>query len=219
MANVTVRHLLDMAVEVLQDANYDNWTETEFINWYNLIARQAVVYAPDANPVIEPILLGASAKHVIPAAGLALINVIRNMGADGETPGAAITPSTIQMITAFDKNWTTATSAAVIKHFMPETKRTWYSYPPSNGAGYIEIEYSKVPSLISYDADGDWESALVGVTDDYVFAVLEGILWKAFSKDTDFPGNQERSGTHMNAFLQAVGAPKVGQQMASPQGA
>lgn len=212
MANLTVRTLLDMVEVILQDADNDNWDLTELLRWYNLSCRQTVIFAPEANPIIEAVLLAAGVKQTIPASGLALINVIRNMGADGATPGAAIFPSTVKIIQAFDSSWATATAAAAIDNFMPETDRTFYTYPPSNGAGYVEMEYSKVPTAVIYDEAGAWETALVGVTDKYVKAVLEHILSLAFSKDTDFPGNLERAQMHLAQFGQAVGAPMASEQ-------
>jgi len=217
MANMTVRGLLDMVEVILQDADNDNWGLTELITWYNLSCRDCVIYAPEANPVIEPVKLAAAVKHSIPAGGLALINIIRNMGTDGLTPGEAIFPSTVKIVQSFDPSWNTATAAAVIQNFMPETDRTFYSYPPGDGTGYVEMEYSKVPTAVAYDANGDWESAMVGVTDKYVTAVLNSILARAFSKDTDFPGNLERSADHERQFMQAVGAPIAAEQRAAQE--
>lgn len=207
MANMTVRALLDMVEVILQDSDNVNWDLTELLKWYNLACRQTVIYAPEANPIIEPVKLAAAAKHTIPAGGLALINIIRNMGTDGLTPGVAIFPSTVKILQAFEPDWNSATAAAAIDNFMPETDRTFYSYPPGDGTGYVEMEYSKVPTAVIYDAEGAWETLLVGVTDKYVNAIKEHILASAYAKDTDYPGNLERSQNHMGLFAQAVGAP------------
>lgn len=214
MASVTVRHLLNLAEGILQDADNDSWTLTDLINWYNLSARQTVILAPQANPIIESVKLVAGVRQVIPAKGLALIEIKRNMGADGATAGNAVFPSTTKIMQSFLQGWSAVTAAAAIVHFMPETDRIWYNYPPSDGTGWVEEEYSKVPDAVTYDEGGDWESALVGVTDKYVDACLNFILSRAFAKDTDFPGNAARSQDHERQWLQAVGAGDVAAQRA-----
>jgi hypothetical protein len=214
MASVTVRHLLNLAEGILQDAENDNWTLTDLINWYNLGARQTVILAPQANPIIESVKLAAGVRQTIPSKGLALIEIKRNMGTDGATAGDAVFPSTTKIMQSFLKGWSAATATVAIVHFMPETDRIWYNYPPSDGTGYVEEEYSKVPDAVTYDEDGDWESALVGVTDKYVDPILNFILSRAFAKDTDFPGNAARSQDHERQFLQAVGAGDIAAQKA-----
>ncbi len=206
MASMTVRHLLNLAEDILQDADNESWTLTELINWYNLGARQTVILAPQANPVIESVKLVSGVKQTIPARGLALISITRNMGTDGATPGNAVFPSSIRAMQAFLQGWSAVTATTAISNFMPETDTIWYCYPPSDGTGYVEEEYSRVPDAVIYDTAGDWESELVSVTDKYVDAVLNFLLARAFGKDTDFPGNIERARDHERQFLLAVGA-------------
>jgi hypothetical protein len=205
MANKTLRALFDEIAALLQDEGFTNWTETEFVSWYNLSAREVVVANPDANAVIESVKLVSGVKQDLPSGVLEFIRAVSNMGTDGLTRGEAITPSTIDLISAFDRNWATATATVAIKHAMKEQGGYWYNYPPSDGTGCVEIEVSKVPTQISFDDAGAWESALVGVDDKYVGPLMERMMAYCYSKDTDFPGSEERAAKHLGLFQQGVG--------------
>ena len=205
MANITVKHLIDQVAELLQDEGFVDWEETKLVEWYNISARQVVVAAPAANIVIEPVKLASGVKQSLPSTSLELVRVVRNMGTDGETPGGAVTGTTIDMIQRYNRNWNTETATTAIKHAMREQAGFWYCYPPSDGTGYVEIESSKVPTLISWDENGAWESALVGIDDKYLIPLMHLIMFYAYSKDTDFPGSEDRATKHFGLFTAGVG--------------
>ena len=207
MANVTVGHLVDMAYEILMDDSEDpqHWTKENLVNWYNLGARETVVLAPEANPVFESMILAAGVKQSIPANRIGLIDVIRNMGADGNTAGAGINRTDVGILTAYDRSWITATAGTTIKNWAPQSLTTFYVSPPSDGTTYVEIKASAVPTVVVYDTAGAWESALVGVAEKYVNAVFNWMLHRAYQKDGDYPGNDSRSRDFFNQFLLACG--------------
>lgn len=208
MANVTVGHAVGMVLEVLQDdqTTPEHWTKENLLNWYNLAGREVVSLAPDANTIFESIKLAAGVKQSIPASRIGLIDVIRNMGVDGITPGPGITKTDSRIITVYQRAWITATATAVIKNWAPESLSAFFVSPPSDGTTYVEIKVASVPDKVIYDAGGLWESALVGVSERYVGAVINWILYRAYQKDSDFPGNEARSKDYYQQFLMACGA-------------
>lgn len=208
MANVTVAHLIDMALETLQDdpTTPVHWTKQNLVNWYNLGARETVVFAPEANTVFETMKLAAGVKQSAPANRLALLDVIRNMGNDGLTAGDGITRTDLRILTAYSRAWGIATAVATVKNWAPESLTAFYVSPPSDGVGYVEIKVSAVPTAVVYDVPGVWESALVGVAEKYVNAVLNWILYRAYQKDSDYPGNESRSRNFYKQFLLSCGA-------------
>lgn len=208
MANMSMLTFVGQLEQLLQDEDNDNWTVTMLIGWYNRAARFTVVKAPNANMKLESTLLAAGTKQVIPAEGIALINVVRNMGTDGLTPGVAVTPSTIEIMQAVNRSWNTDTATVAIRNWMPENDRTWYCYPASDGTGYVELEYSAQPTTVVYDVGGDWETARVGVAERYVDAVFNLTMCMAFGPDTDYPGNTDRQLFYYNLFQDAIGQPR-----------
>lgn len=210
MAGQTLRVLLDLIGRLLQDEDYDNWTETELLQWYNQATRQVVIASPDANVSIESVKLVAGVKQYFPSGVLSFLKVTRNMGTDGETPGETVTPMTMEILGAWEPDWSNATATTAIEHSIKEQGDYWYCYPPSDGTGYVEIEVARAPDVVVYDDDGEWESELVGVHERFINAVMELIMYFAYSKDTDFPGSEARAIKHYNLYASAVGAQPMG---------
>jgi len=208
MANVTVKHIVDMAAEILQDdESNEHWSLTKLINWYNLAGREVVRLRPDANAVIDAVKLASGVKQSLPARGMAFLTALRNMGADGLTPGDAIGMSSLEVIGAFDRGWITATASATIYNAMPDPLRptTYWVSPGSDGTPYIEIEFSRTPEAVVYDAAGAWESNLVEVGEAFVNPVFNLVLAFAYQKDSDYPGNFQRSGYYRSVAMQGLG--------------
>jgi hypothetical protein len=128
------------------------------------------------------------------------------MGVDGITPGPGITKSDSRILTTFQRAWINATASAVIKNWAPESLSVFFVSPPSDGTTYVEIKVASVPDKVIYDSGGLWESALVGVGERYVGAIINWILYRAYQKDSDLPGNEARSKGYYQQFLIACGA-------------
>jgi hypothetical protein len=207
MANVTVGHLVDMAYEILKDepAAPVHWTKPNLVSWYNMATRETVAVAPEANTILESIKTAVGVKQSIPANRIALIDVIRNMGADGNTAGAGITRTDTRILTAYDRSWITATASATIKNWAPESLTAFFVSPPADGNSFVEVKVAAVPAQVVYDAGGVWESALVGVAEKYVDAVFNWMLHRAYQKDGDYPGNDQRAGMFFKQFLFCCG--------------
>ena len=217
MADITIKHLLDQALELLQDAvDRDQFDFPDLINWYNFGQRLLVSYLPDANALIETMKLAAGSRQSLPVRAMGLVNIHRNMGTDGLTAGPALIRSTLGALNAFDLSWSTVTAVEVIQNFMqdPVDKTIFYVYPPSDGTGYIELEFGQVPPIAVYDAAGVWENLMVGVHEKYVDSLLNYILHRSYDKDTDFPGNLERSAYYLDLFYSSAGLQNPGKQQA-----
>ena len=210
MANITFLYVVGIVAEILQDESDSSaergWTEETLLDYVNLTQRRIVSLAPQANPITAIMKLASGTKQSIPSGGIALINVIRNIDTNGITPGMAITPSLKNIIAFYDLNWSIATPVQQIYNYMPSTadKTIFYNYPPSDGTGYVQLEFSQVPPIINYEEDGDWENALIGVKEQYIDALINGMLALAYKKDSDYPGNAERDATYEAAFINAI---------------
>ena len=218
MATITIAHLIDIALDQLQDEDRDVplWDYQDLINWYNLGTRQIVSIDPRANPITVAIKLASGIKQAIPGGGIALLDVIRNMGADGSTPGRAIVQTTLEALRRSYPSYSTETATATIYNWMPDVAdRTIFRvYPPADGTSYAELEYGKVPTIVVYDAGGDWQSAYIGVKENYIDALMNYLLSRAFGKDTDIPGNIGKAGYYYGLFITGMGLPAPGQGQA-----
>jgi hypothetical protein len=198
MANITVKHLLDGIREIVQDTADTEaareWTDSYLVDAYNIEARVIASKLPDACTITEAVKLSANVKHSIPAKGIALIAVHRNMGATGLVHGEAINQADLGVIGLYDRDWASATAAALIINFMPDPAdpKVFYTYPPADGTTYVMEQYSVVPKQIVYDVDGDWELELVDIAEKYLSQLEKRIIARCYKKDSDIPGNMER---------------------------
>lgn len=211
---ITVGALINICRRKILDEEDLDFSDAELLQLYNNTNKKIVTLRPQAYTRIESMLLSAGNKQLIPSDGLTLISVRRNMGTDGATPGRAIRMSEGDVYTTLVPTWATDTAAEVIEDFwpVPNYPEQFYVYPPSDGSGYIELEYAKVPPVTIDDGGGAWESEQSPFNDSYIDAQINGILYTAYDDDTDIPGNTPRSALYYARFLQALGISTGGQQ-------
>ena len=87
MGTVTAKTILDKATIQLIDLTNIRWTRAELLSWLNDGMRQIVLIQPSASSTTDVIALQAGTRQYIPADGWLLLNIYRNMGTNGTTPG------------------------------------------------------------------------------------------------------------------------------------
>ena len=202
MSTITAQKILDRAELLLHDDTNIRWTAAEVLNWLNEGQREIVLLKPDAYSITESILLASGTKQSLPASGTMLLDVIRNMGTTGTTPGAVARIVERRILDDGQSDWHTQTAATTVKHWVydPETNpRVFYVFPQSTGTNYLEICYAKAPSEVA--AIGD----VITLDDIYSPALLNYILYRAYSKDADYAANAQRAQQARGEFLQLLG--------------
>jgi peroxiredoxin len=72
----------------------------------------------------------------------------------------------------------------------------------------LEIVYSALPTDVDVPPNGSVLTAVVGdisVADIYANALQDYILYRAWTKDSDFAGNGQRAMAYYGAFAQSIG--------------
>lgn len=201
MATVTVSSVISKVQTILQDTTGIRWPDTELLGWLNDGQREIVLYKPNAFVKNTSIKLIAGTKQTLPADGVQLIDVVRNMGTSGSTPGRAIRITMREILDSQVPNWHADSSSEVVKHYMYSAldPKTFYVYPPQPTAtqGYAELIYGAAPT----------DAVLGGVItldDIYQTILLDYSLYRAYSKDTEFAADQGRAAAHQNAYIAAL---------------
>ena len=215
MATITGTNIVDRAAIVLQDTTGVRWPQTEeLLLWLNDGQREVVLRKPDAYAQNVVVQLVAGTKQSIPATGIQLLDVIRNMGTGGATPGRAITRIDREILDEQRPNWHSETASAETKHYMfdPRDPKHFYVYPPQHAtAGQVEEVYASSPTDLS--ALGD----TITLDDIYSGVLLDYILYRAYSKDADLtPTAPQRAISHYNSFLASLGAKGQVEQAINP---
>lgn len=201
MATITVASVINKVQTILQDTTGIRWPDAELLGWINDGQREIVLYKPNAFVKNTAIKLTAGTKQSLPPDGVQLIDVVRNMGTAGATPGRAIRITMREILDSQVPGWHTGVGDLEVKHFVYSMldPKTFYVYPPQPAASqnYVEIVYGAAPT----------ECALGGtitLDDIYQTILVDYSLYRAYSKDTEFAADQNRAKAHQDAYLTAL---------------
>lgn len=197
--------IVAQAATILQDSTNVRWSAAELLGWLNVARRAGAALRPSMFVTTAVVTLAAGAKQAVPATGHVLLRLHTNMGTDGTTVGTAIYPASRDHLDFQQPNWRKATARDAVECYMydPSTPLQFYVSPPNTGAGKVEMSYGAVPAdILSTDP--------IGCPDVYQGALLDYVLFRAFSKPTQGGSAEDavRAAGHFTAF-QAALVPKA----------
>lgn len=201
MATVTVASVISKVQTILQDTTGIRWPDLELLGWINDGQREIVLYKPNAFVKNMPVKLTAGTKQTLPADGVQLIDVVRNMGPAGGTPGRAIRITMREILDSQVPDWHASTPDTEVIHYMYSLldPKNYYVYPPQPAANqnFVELIYGAAPT-----------DAILGGTitldDIYQTILVDYSLYRAYSKDTEFAADQNRAKQHQDAYIAAL---------------
>ena len=207
MSSLTVGWLFDIVRKKAIDEGETDYDDVDLISLYNITLRLIVSLVPRAYPLTQAVQMVSGVMQSIPTKGMRLIDVPKNMGTDGKTQGESIRESDLNAMRALVPDWAEETAATKIEHFIriPNMDASFYVYPPSDGTGYIQQVFSAVPPTVVYDAADAWKSERIPLSDEFVPALPDGILFNAYDDDTDIPGTAARAQIYYNRMLKLLG--------------
>jgi len=202
MSTIIAQSIIDRAGKLLQDITKVRWTEPELLEWLNDGQREIVNLRPDANPKNIAVVMVTGTKQNIPATGIRLIDIVRNMGTDGLTPGRGVRIVDREVLDSQLPDWHASTPAAESKHYCFDARdpKQFYVYPPQPAVspGFLELVYSEAPADILI-------GAVITIDDVYSNAILDYIMYRAYSKDAEYAANPARATSHYQAFALSLG--------------
>ena len=217
---ITGANLLLRIEDSLQDTTNVRWSEAELLRYINDAQREIVNLRPEASAAHANVQLSTGTEQAIPDVGLRLIKVVRNMSAAG---GSATGKRTIRIVDreildTLEPDWHDpavtgeAAHTTSVKHYVfdEDDPRKYYVYPGVAGNAYVEIVFSRTPTDLANT------SATLYIDDIYANAVIDYALYRAYLKDAEFAGNQQRAGMHYQLFTSSLGAGGQSQTVVSP---
>lgn len=201
MATITAQAVINKAQIILQDTTGVRWPDSELIDWLNDGQREVVLYKPNAFIKSLAVRLVGGTKQSLPADGVQLIDVVRNMGTNGTTPGRAVRITMREVLDSQIPDWHSETANSVVKHYVYSLldPKNFYVYPPqpAAGQGYVEMVYGASPTDAAINGT-------ITLDDIYQNVLVDYILYRAYSKDTEYAADQNRAATHQNAYIAAL---------------
>lgn len=212
--STTVQNIIDRVQFITADSDTSlrRWSDTELMLWASDGQRVMSTLKPDICSRISVIELVAGTRQSLPTDGITLISVIRNMGRSGETPGRAIRLSKREIMDAQNPDWHSEPKTLEVRNYIydPMDQNNFYVYPPSNGQGSVEVHHNFSPAVITTTAD------VLSIPDNYVTALLDYVLWRAYSKDSDFAAGAQVANSYLNSFMMLMGAGESSEKNANP---
>ena len=217
---ITGANLLLRIEDTLQDTTNVRWSEAELLRYINDAQREIVNLRPDASADHANVQLATGTEQAIPDVGLRLIKVVRNMSAAG---GSATGKRVIRIVDreildSQEPDWHDppvtgdAAHTTVVKHYVfdEDDPRKYYVYPGVSGNAFVEIVFSRSPTDLANT------SATLYVDDIYANAIIDFVLYRAYMKDAEFAGNQQRASSHYQLFVGSVTQGAQVQTIVSP---
>jgi len=204
---ITAASIVHRVVDILQDTTSVRWPIPELVRYLNDGQREVVLYRPDATIKDATVACAAGAKQALPSDGAKLIDVIRNSAAAGTSKAVRMVAR--EVLDAQIPNWYGLTGELDVVHFTydPRDPKTFFVYPPALTTSRVDITYSAFPTNVAEPADGSTYSDVSGnmdLPDIYGNVVTDYILYRAYSKDSEYAGNAQRAQAHYGAFANAL---------------
>jgi len=216
---ISAQSIIRRAVETMQDNTSVRWPVAELVRYLNDGQREVVLYRPDSMVTNATVALVAGAKQAVPTNGSKLIDVIRNTA--GTKRSVRMTVRNI--LDTQSPNWYNLTGVTEILHYMYDARdpKVFYVYPPAASTGAsVEIVYSAYPADITEPADGALYTAVTGnisLPDIYGNVLADYILYRAYTKDSEYAGNAQRAQAHYAAFQAALTTEMAGTTGVAPK--
>lgn len=200
MANITVVSILERANTILVDTTKTRWTFDELLTWYNDAVLEIVNIRPDtqiSNTVFT--LVPNQSKQVLPSDGLRWLDVMYEV-----STGRPITKTDRRQLDDQVPNWHKNSGNIRAYVFDERDPKHIYVHPQPTEPTDLMVSYSVSPQAIVI-TDFDTDTQTIQVDDNYVSALVDFVVYRAYSKDADYAANAQRATNHYNAFMQSLG--------------
>jgi hypothetical protein len=206
--SLSAQSIIRRVVDTLQDTTSVRWPIPELVRYLNDGQREVILYRPDATIKNASLTCIAGPKQSLPADGAKLIDIIRNSGANSNNSSVRLVAR--EILDTQIPNWYSLAGddSAVHYTYDPRDPTVFYVYPPATTDTVLEVSYSAYPTDVTEPADGSDYTDVTGnldVPDMYGNVIIDYILYRAYTKDSEYAGNAQRAVSHYQAFANALG--------------
>jgi hypothetical protein len=202
------------------DATNVRWPLSELRLWLNDALREITLIKPTAFSSSFVFLLSQGSYQRIPDAYISVLRVTTNLkdvSVAPRNPGRAIRAVSREMLDAQNPSWqdravnrpTREVRSVVYDDNEP---LAFWVYPPNDGTGIVDVIATQVPAgvpAVVSPADpadiNQYDVNLTDVSNIYSNTILDYMLYRAYSKDSQFAGSAQRAAAYYAQFSQSLG--------------
>ncbi len=201
---------------ILFDVDGDRWPAAELVGYLNLGQIAIATTRPDQKRSTLTLTLAAGFEQSIPPEVTALIDIPNN--AEGKK--SRITKVELQLLDHVVPDWRSGTQGLYVKHFMHNIvePRKFDVYPPVQPGVKVLATVGLYPTPIATPT-GPTHASVVGnidLPDYWQSALLDYVLFRAYSKDAEFGGNAVMAKSYHDMFMGAIGIQLKSSSEAAP---
>jgi len=188
-------------------------SHTVVANQWNLLTGYYVEAAGGAASYIQ-VTMGVGTMYVdlVSVVPIVAYNEVR-YPVDYSTESSPITIVARKWMDTAIPDWTTATASVTTIHVVYDPKtnpKKFMVYPAATGTGYIEIVTAKLPADVTI-------GAAIPIGDEYAEMLIDYMVFRALSRDSDYAANSQRALAHYSNFLMLVGKLDANELNANPK--
>ncbi|MBA3622864.1 MAG: hypothetical protein H0W48_00035 [Methylibium sp.] len=236
-ATILVREAIWRVSSLLQDIDpqFTRHPEGELVNWLNDAQMAVAKFLPSAASRLDAIKLKPGSRQsieTIAAAdckpgdgtnpttsvlGMQLLEVTRNMGSDGLTPGRTIRVVPRKTLDAQSRTWH-AIAGPVVDQFTfdPRLPRYFYVSPavPATPAVWVEVAHYAQPTRIANTgvpgaplyAFAGVNTTPISIADEHLDDLVNYCAARAYMKNTQAAGHDAKAGMFSSLFIGSINA-------------
>lgn len=224
---VLASDIISRAQIVVQDTTGVRWAYAELLGWLNDGQREVAIHKPSATAANVVLHLQAGTLQGIGADGLALLRIVRNLQTPVAMPRIGLRAIRIvdrDVLDAQHPDWhdpSVFPYTRIVKHFCFDDvdPTSFYVFPGNDGTGAVEAVISRSPVDVPVVGDPNVLASYrqpITIPDIYANALLDYVLFRAYSKDADYAGNADRSTNHYQLFMGSLLAKVQNETLVNP---
>ena len=192
----TVKTLIDKCAFVLKDPTFDRWTKPRLIS-YTDEAQKELARLPGAYVKTTNVNLVKGTKQHLPEDAYMLVSVTRNWDKDEDGPLQPVRPISKGLLNSFDPFWHMERQLPYVENYTydPQIKDEFWVYPPNDGTGVVEVQYSAVPKTLENEDDE------IVLPQQYELPMILYVLYRAYMTDSDYSGGLSLANSYYQLYI------------------
>lgn len=241
--NPLVKEALRRVSDQLQDLvpQFVRWDQTSLVQALMDAQRVLSKYLPHSCSRVDAIKLVPGTKQsidVVPANRILngdgttsveshgnrlLEGTVRNMGANGTTPGRSVRPVPGVVLDQSDPTWHTKTASVVTQIvYNPQTPKVFYVSPGVPASPDVWLEMPWLPDPTEISTAGDYTAASADTTrlsvdNKYLDDIVNYVMARAYMKDAEFIGSAALANSYSAMFVASINLQAVAMGLPDPK--
>lgn len=198
---------------VLPTASNVRWTTDEMLLWITDAQRAIVQLRPNSYNQVIVVNLITGVRQRIPLDGWLLLTVNSNMAGPGwANYDRAVTLATFDQMNRQLPMWRSDPQNPKVVNYMFDVtdQKAFYVWPPNDGTGAVEINYSKSPPLLTDMTQN------IALDDIFIPSMVDYVCGRCSMKDAEFGPGVQYNNVFMQNFMTGITGTDTGANKTNP---